>query len=448
VQAGPERRGWRACHVLSICRAKAAGHKCIVAQADPSRAGFATRLLALPSAGLGRPRPGESRSQHALNAHVVRSRVTDPRTSKKIEVWKVLPELNAAQALQWLDEERDRVRRGESRAAPSQTRFANYAVSLLERKLRARDIKSEAGIRKWKICLQRLFRSHLAELFIEKMRPQDFTQWRDDCAGLIAEGRYSPVTMNTDLSVPRVIMTSAKVELGLSANPAETLAAFDTSQHPSYTFEEPNSLTVEELRKFLGCMRENFPGHYAMTFLGFALGKRPSTTRPLRRRGSTPDVHWDTGVLLFRRSNTHGQVVMEGVKTRGEERVQAPAELLAVLRWHVETQLRAPGAAGLRLAVSGASRRLPNAQRARQALPGGGAGNRPSQTHYPSGHATHLPGPLPRGRSERPRHSLNQWARDGSDAAPLQHRRTGRAAARPRQRHSAHAPGARPLPRW
>jgi hypothetical protein len=75
--------------------------------------------------------------------------------------------------------------------------------------------------------------------------------------------------------------------------------------------------------------------------LGFALGKRPSTTRPLRRRGSTPDIQWDTGVLLFRRSNTHGQIVMEGVKTGGEERVQAPAELLAVC-WHVETQLRSP----------------------------------------------------------------------------------------------------------
>jgi hypothetical protein len=270
--------------------------------------------------------------------HVVRSRVTDPRTKKKTEVWKILPELSAAQALQWLEEECNKVRRGESRAAPSQTRFANYAVSLLERKIRARDIKSEAGIRKWNVCLQRLFQSHLAELFIERMRPQDFTRWRDDCATLVAEGRYSPVTMNTDLSVLRVIMTSAKVELGLLSNPAEALAPFDTSQHPVYTFEEPNSLTVDELRAFLDCM----PGHYAMTFLGFALGKRPSTTLPLRRRGSTPDIHWDTGVLLFRRSNTHGQIVMEGVKTGGEERVQAPAELLAVLRWHVETQLRSP----------------------------------------------------------------------------------------------------------
>jgi hypothetical protein len=215
-------------------------------------------------------------------------------------------------------------------------------VSLLERKVRARDIKSQAGIRKWNICLQRLFQSHLGDLFIEKMRAQDFTEWRDACAAMIADGRYAPITMNTDLSVLRVVMTTAKLELGLMTNPIEGLAPFDTSQHPTYTFEEPNSLTVEELREFLCCMQHSFPAHYAMTFLGFALGKRPSTTRPLRRKGPTVDILWDTGVLLFRRSNTYGQIVMEGVKTGGEERVQVPDEVLGVLRWHIDTQLRSP----------------------------------------------------------------------------------------------------------
>ncbi len=272
--------------------------------------------------------------------HVVRARVTDPRTGKKIDLAKVLPDLKASEALNWLEQERAMIREGNSRVAQSQTRFATYAVSLLERKIRARDIKSEAGIRKWNDCLKKLLGSNLGDLFIEKMRPHDFAQWRDGCAALIADGRYAPVTMNTVLGVLRVVMNSAKIELGLMTNPMEGLAPFDTSQHPTYTFEEPNSLTVEELREFLRCMQESFPAHYAMTFLGFALGKRPSTTRPLRRKGPTPDVLWDTGVLLFRRSNTYGQVVMEGVKTGGEERVKIPEELLGLLRWHVDTQLR------------------------------------------------------------------------------------------------------------
>ena len=274
--------------------------------------------------------------------HAVRLRMTNPRTGKMTELWKVLPEVSAAGALHWLEQERARIRQGESRVAPSLTRFATYAVSLLERKIRARDIKSQAGIQKWNTCLKRLFLSPLAELYIEKMRPRDFSDWRDGCATLIADGKYAPVTMNTDLSVLRVVMEAAKVELDLPTNPADVLEPFDTSQHPTYTFEEPNALTVDELREFLRCMREDYPGHYAMTFLGFALGKRPSTTRPLRRKGDSPDVNWETGLLLFRRSNTIGQRTMEGVKTGGEERVQVPDDLLALLRWHVETQLRTP----------------------------------------------------------------------------------------------------------
>jgi hypothetical protein len=144
--------------------------------------------------------------------HVVRARVTNPRTGKRIELWKVLPDLSAAEALHWLEQECEKVRT-ETRVEPSKTRFATYAVSLLERKIRARDIRSEAGIRKWQTCLQHLFRSPLAELFIEKMRAQDFADWRDACASMIAAGRYSPVTMNTDLSVLRVIMTTARIEL-------------------------------------------------------------------------------------------------------------------------------------------------------------------------------------------------------------------------------------------
>jgi hypothetical protein len=131
-------------------------------------------------------------------------------------------------------------------------------------------------------------------------------------------------------------------------------------------------------------MREKYPGHYAMTFLGFALGKRPSTTRPLRRKGESPDVHWDTGVLLFRRSNTIGQRTMEGVKTGGEERVQVPEDLLALLRWHVETQLRT-GPAGVRSALPRAARGLPNAQRARQAVPVGRQGDGVKEAPDPRG---------------------------------------------------------------
>jgi integrase len=79
-----------------------------------------------------------------------------------------------------------------------------------------------------------------------------------------------------------------------------------------------------------------------MTFLGFATGLRPSTLRPLRRSGATPDVRWDEGAVLIRRSNTIGDEFMNTTKTKLRQRITVPPEVMEVLRWHVATQLTTP----------------------------------------------------------------------------------------------------------
>jgi hypothetical protein len=48
------------------------------------------------------------------------------------------------------------------------------------------------------------------------------------------------------------------------------------------------------------------------------------------------------GLVLVRQSNARGDLVMESTKTAIDQEIAVPAELLQVLRWHVETQLR-PG---------------------------------------------------------------------------------------------------------
>jgi hypothetical protein len=62
----------------------------------------------------------------------------------------------------------------------------------------------------------------------------------------------------------------------------------DTSEHPTYTHEQPNSLLVEGVPRFLALMRALYPQHYAMTALGFATGLRPSSLRPIRAGERTP----------------------------------------------------------------------------------------------------------------------------------------------------------------
>jgi hypothetical protein len=164
------------------------------------------------------------------------------------------------------------------------------------------------------------------------------TRMRGTARRLIASGRYSPVTANGWLVVLRVIMKAARKKFQLPSEPTEGIDNFDTSEHETYTAEEPNTLSPEQANQFLACMLEEYPQHYAMTYLGMATGLRPSSMRPLRRRGATPDVLWDGGAIHVRRSHTLGDEVMNTTKTDLRQRINVPADVIEVLRWHERTQ--------------------------------------------------------------------------------------------------------------
>ena len=181
---------------------------------------------------------------------------------------------------------------------------------------------------------------------------------------LIAAGTYSPVTANGWLAVLHVIMKAAKRDFELPSNATEGIPSFDTSEHPTCTEEEPNTLTADVAAEFLTYMREECPQHYAMTYLGMATGLRPSSMRPLRHAGPTPDVLRDKAVILVRRSHTLGDEIMDTTKTKLRQRINGPAEVMDVLRWHVETQIVTPGAARLRAALSEGGRRPAHGTRA------------------------------------------------------------------------------------
>ncbi len=140
-------------------------------------------------------------------------------------------------------------------------------------------------------------------------------------------------------------MKAAKRKYGLVHLATEEVEDFDTSTHETYTEEEPNSLEPDEVPVFLIGMREMYPQHFAMTFLGFATGLRPSSLRPLRRRGPTPDIRWEEGKLLVRRSHSLGNETMATTKQKVRYAINLPTQALDVLKWHVDTQLRIPAQA-------------------------------------------------------------------------------------------------------
>ena len=147
-------------------------------------------------------------------------------------------------------------------------------------------------------------------------------------------GKLSPHTVNGWLRILLTTLRQAQVDLDQEYDPTKGIKPLDTSTWHTYTEEEPNSLTVNEVPRFMATARELFPQHYAMLALGLATGRRPSELRPLRHKGPTPDILWGEGVLLVRRSETRGEA-METTKTGRRLRIPLPLELMDILRWHV-----------------------------------------------------------------------------------------------------------------
>jgi integrase len=276
--------------------------------------------------------------------HFVRARVVDPTSGRTKEIKKSLPQADEATAYKWLCDERARIRTGLVSVPQPQIRFGDFAISLLQEKVTLKQIKSARSRERWRYTLEHLIGGTddvgaFGEMFVDQIRSAHIDQWRLGIATLINKGRYSPVTANGWLCILRVIMKAAKKKLQLPSDAAEGIENFDVSEHETYTAEAPNALRPEQAAMFLAGMLEEYPQHYAMTYLGVATGLRPSSMRALRRTGATPDVLWDEGVVLVRRSHTLGNEVMNTTKTGLRQRIHLPADVVEVLRWHERTQL-------------------------------------------------------------------------------------------------------------
>ncbi len=291
--------------------------------------------------------------QRKEGGHVVRARAKESTTGKLREIFKVLPDATPAEALTWLEKERSRTREGVVSRESPQTRFSEFAETLVDHKVKVGDIKSAKGRERWGYTLEHLVAgtegekakkrvNGFGDFFVDRIREEHIETWKAGIGELIAAGDYAPATANGWLAILRVIMKAAKRRFAIPFLATEDVKDFDTSEHATYTEEEPNALTPEEVPAFLAMMRKLYPQHYAMTFLGLVTGLRPSTLRPLRRRGPEADVVWEKARLLVRRSQTVGDEVMRTTKTGKRYGIDLPEEAMRVLRWHVETQLATP----------------------------------------------------------------------------------------------------------
>lgn len=291
--------------------------------------------------------------------HFVRARAVDAATGRMEEIKKVMPEADEMAALNWLEAERQRLRTGSVRVQRVTERFADYAVRLFDEKCKpgggttGAPIKSAKGRQHWRSTLKHLIAGttgkksgkHVpgfGEIFIDRLVETHVQEWQAGIYELIAAGDYSPLTPDGWLRDLRVILKAAKREFRLRHLATENIPPFDASEHPTYTEEEPNALPVERVGEFLQVLRDLHPQHYAMVFLGFITGLRPSSMRPLRRRGPEADVVWDKNRILVRRSQTVGDEVMNTTKQKRRYAIDVPAEVMDVMQWHVDTQFKTP----------------------------------------------------------------------------------------------------------
>lgn len=266
---------------------------------------------------------------------LVRGRFRDPQTGKRKEIRMTLPEVTDARvARKRLLDELERAASADESSLRTPL-FSDYSVSLLERKIMTGEIKSAQGRAKWGSVLKHHLIPRFGNLRIDELRRPQIEAWRAELGEKIRSENLSPNTANTWLATLRVIVNTAVAELELERNPMLGVKPFDTSEHETYSEEEPNSLEPEEVVRFLAHMRVLYPQYFAITALGVATGCRPSTLRPLRRRGDKADVLWEEGVLLIRRSQTIGGKVMNTTKTKRHQRLSLPDELMEILRWHV-----------------------------------------------------------------------------------------------------------------
>lgn len=348
----------------------------------------------------------------------VRGRATDPRTGKLREVNRVLADCKRARdAALELASDLAKIRDGAAIAPATMPRFAEWAVTVLERKIASGKIVAASGRETWDWALRVHLIPAFGELYVGKLTREDVERWKEEMlaprthtkdekrARELTGGKYKPKTVNALLEILRQI-TGAAADAFHIADPCRNLEKISKRGHRTYTYEEPNALKPEHMPKFLDEFRESFPEYYAFVFLGFTTGLRPSSLRPLRWRGPNADVKWDDGVLLVRRSHTHKSEVMDATKTDRDQMLALDERQLEVLRWHVD-----------RL-------ELENSKRAERA-PKLAAAMADSELLFPA-----LPTRWSNGGGFRSRSSLNRAFREVADALELGYSITPRAMRR------------------
>jgi len=211
--------------------------------------------------------------------------------------------------------------------------YGEYVTFLLATKTARNELSTAKGRRTWTDAQTLHLVPHFGPLELEAIRRRDVEAWKTQLALEVRAGKLSPHTVNGRLRILLSTLRSAVADHELAYDPTRAVKPLDTSTWETYTEEQPNALTVDEVPAFMAQARRLFPQHHAQLALGLATGRRPCELRPLRWKGETPDIQWKDGVLLVRRSQVLGEADHR-TKTKARLRIPLPSALLEILAAH------------------------------------------------------------------------------------------------------------------
>lgn len=263
----------------------------------------------------------------------VRVRAVDPKTGTLKEKNREFEAIDLDEALRRQTRLRAEIR-DDLEPTASRTRYGDYVTHLLKSKTARGELSTAKGRRTWTDAQKLHLVPYFGDWFIDAIKRRDIEEWKTKLAMKVREGKFSPNTINGWLRVLLSTLRSAVAEFELDYDPTRSVKPLDTSTWQTYTEEEPNALTVDEVPSFMAKTQELFPQHYAQIALGLATGRRPCELRPLRWKGETPDILWKDGILLVRRSQVIGDAE-DRTKTKARLRIPLPSGLMEILESHV-----------------------------------------------------------------------------------------------------------------
>ena len=198
----------------------------------------------------------------------------DPRTGRLREKARKMKGATQDEAVIKAQELYNEIKTG-GRPAVKQQTLGDFARSWLARK--APRLRSELTRARYIEALEKHVLPAIGDLYVATITKIDLETWmaKKAASEYAPDKRYSHATINGWWRVLKELLQSAVADLDLPRDPTMKVLPL-----PAELRTERNSLTPEELARFLAAARTHWPQWYALILLGFLIGARPANCVP------------------------------------------------------------------------------------------------------------------------------------------------------------------------